>query len=131
MTASTPSTEPEQSTPEGGSESAPDEETVKGWVREGIHEVMGELGLSNPSGGGTSTPPADGGGNSGGHTEKPAGPISIKDIEDAATRAVETAMAPLREAKPKERSKPKAAEKPAEPEPAPTAPNRLRKVLWG
>lgn len=62
-------------------------------------------------------------------------PITVKDVEAAARRAVEDAMAPLREAVAKKSAgKPKPKPKPApvvEDSPAQDKSNRWRRIMWG
>lgn len=93
-------------------------------LKEAIREVIAELGL-----GASSDEPK------GGSTEDEPEPITVKDIEAAARRAVEEAMEPLREAVAKKstpKAKPKAKPAP-EPEPSPAEGkgNKWRKLVWG
>ena len=93
-----------------------DHDTLKGAIR----EVITELGLTGGS---------DDDDQGGSDPE----PITVKDVEAAARRAVEDAMAPLRDAVAKKSAaKPKPKPKP-EPEPSPAQDkgNRWRKLLWG
>ena len=93
-----------------------DKATVMGWVR----EALSDFDMS-------STKAADT------LSDSDSEPLTIKAVEAAARRAVEDAMAPLREAaKPKKAPAKKTAPK-AEPDPtpAPATESRIRRLLWG
>jgi len=93
-----------------------DKATVMGWVREALSDLDV---LKNEPGEGMVDPDTE--------------PVTIRAVEAAARRAVEDAMAPLREAaKPKKAPAKKAAPKPEpEPTPAPATQSKLRRMLWG
>ena len=93
-----------------------DKATVMGWVR----EALSDFDMSSTKAADTSS-------------DSDSEPLTIKAVEAAARRAVEDAMAPLREAaKPKKVPAKKTAPK-AEPEPtpAPATESRIRRLLWG
>ena len=93
-----------------------DKATVMGWVR----EALSDFDMS-------STKAADT------LSDSDSEPLTIKAVEAAARRAVEDAMAPLREAaKPKKAPAKKTAPKAdPEPTPAPATESRIRRLLWG
>jgi hypothetical protein len=107
----------EAETPEEEVTESTGDDHLRSLIREELSAALDGIGLA----GSDSSPPE----------EPPAEPVRLRDVEAAAKRAVQEAMAPLLEAKKETaKAKPKAAPKP-EPEPTPATGNRLRAILWG
>ena len=103
----------EAETPEEEVTESTGDDHLRSLIREELSAALDGIGLA----GSDSSPPAE--------------PVRLRDVEAAAKRAVQEAMAPLLEAKKETaKAKPKAAPKP-EPEPTPATGNRLRAILWG
>ena len=110
-------------TPETDESETLDKATVQGWVRESLEELLQGLPPDeDPTG-----------------DEESSGSLSVHQIEDAARKAVEEAMAPLLEAAGKAKSSAKKVPakkvtkaKPADEEsPAKITKSRLHRALWG
>ena len=102
----------EAETPEEEVTESTGDDHLRSLIREELSAALDGIGLA----GSDSSPPE---------------PVRLRDVEAAAKRAVQEAMAPLLEAKKETaKAKPKAAPKP-EPEPTPATGNRLRAILWG
>lgn len=110
-------------TPETDEPETLDKSTVQGWVRETLEDILNDLPSDeDPSG-----------------EEESSSSLSVRQIEDAARKAVEEAMAPLLDAAGKAKSSAKKVPakkvtkaKPADEEsPAKITKSRLHRALWG
>jgi len=106
-------------TTEETSEEAINKATIQGWVRETLEEILQEI-------------PGEGSVETAEESEMAAG-LTVRQIEDAARRAVEESMAPLLEAAGKTKKAPvkKVAKKAPEPSPASVTKSKLYRALFG